>query len=159
MSDAPSASGAGMIPLEQAAQLLMLTSVRLRQLAKDGWFPAPVKGKVSLVLTVQGYIKFLRDEDRRSSKSATASGLQATRQREIEMRMAREEGELLPLVEALGVIDEYASAVTTSIKNLPARYSRNPAERARLQPLVDEVLTTVADVMQGKAEELRATRG
>jgi hypothetical protein len=150
---------AGMVPLGQAAHLLLLTEMRLRQLAKDGWFPPPVKGKVNLVLTVQGYIKFLRDEDRRSSKSAAATGLQAVRQREIEMRMAKDEGELLPLVEAMGVLDEYTGAVVTAIKNLPARFSRSMAERARLQPLVDEVLSAVAKAMTKKAEELRALRG
>lgn len=148
-----------MVPLGQAAHLLLLTEMRLRQLAKEGWFPAPVKGKVNLVLTVQGYIKFLRDEDRRSSKSAAATGLQATRQREIEMRIAKEEGELVPMVEAMGVLDEFAGTVVTALKNLPARFSRSMADRARLKPLVDETLGVLAKAMTKRAEELRALRG
>ncbi|ACA18504.1 hypothetical protein M446_4147 [Methylobacterium sp. 4-46] len=148
-----------MIPLEQAARLLLLSTMRLRQLAKEGWFPPPVRGKVSLILTVQGYIKFLRDEDRRSSKTAAESGLKQARQREVELRIAKDEGELIPLLDVMGVMDEFTGAVVTALKNMPSRFSRDIAQRERLQPHVDEVLTLVADKMQAAAGEARALRG
>ncbi|KTS12886.1 hypothetical protein NS228_25185 [Methylobacterium indicum] len=141
------------------ALLLKLTPRRLQQLAAEGVIPKAARGRYPLAGLIQGYAGYLQDDQRRASKSAAASGLQTARQREIEMRMAKDEGELIPMVEALGVIDEYASAVTTSIKNLPVRFSRNMAERARIQPLVDETLRAVAKAMTKKAEELRTLRG
>lgn len=114
------------------------------------------KGRYRLREALQARARFLADDRRHATKSAAESRVQDARAREIELRIAREERELLPLVEAQGILDEYATAVVTAVKNIPARASRDPAERARLQPYIDEALTAVADAMQRKADELRA---
>jgi hypothetical protein len=148
-----------MIPLAQGAALVELSDERIRQLARMGYCPKPVKGMIPLVGLVKGVLRFYRDEERTRSKSAADGRVRDARAREIELRIAKEEGELVPVADAIGVMDEYATAVITAIKNLPTRYSRNMADRARLQPLVDEVLTFVADKMKGAAQEVRDLRG
>ena len=64
----------GLIAIGQAARLLMISDERVRQLQKQGYIPrAPKRGVVPLVGAVQGYLRYLKDEERQSSKSAAAS--------------------------------------------------------------------------------------
>ncbi|NKW10280.1 hypothetical protein HGG76_15175 [Ochrobactrum tritici] len=59
--------------------------------------PGCGQGKYPLVEAVQGYVRSLKDEERRSTKSAADNGLKAARQREVELRIAKEEGRLVEL--------------------------------------------------------------
>jgi hypothetical protein len=68
------AEHAGLIPIGQAARLLMISEERIRQLVKQGFIPRPEKrGFVQLVGAVQGYLRYLKDDERRSAKSAADS--------------------------------------------------------------------------------------
>ena len=53
------------------------------------------------------------------------------------------------------VIDRFAAATVTALNNLPNRFSRDPAERARLRPFIDEARTAIAAEMSKAAEEAR----
>ena len=69
------AEHAGLIPIGQAARLLMISEERIRQLVKQGFVPKPEKrGFVQLVGAVQGYLRYLKDDERRSAKSAADIG-------------------------------------------------------------------------------------
>ena len=55
----------GHITMENASRLLMISTERIRQLIKQGYVPrAPQKGIVSIQGAVQGYINFLKDDQR-----------------------------------------------------------------------------------------------
>jgi hypothetical protein len=79
---------AGIIATEVACRLLMLSRQRLDQLAKDGWIARHAPGHWRLIDLVQGYIRFLRDEGRRTSVHAAGSRVRDARAREIEIRTA-----------------------------------------------------------------------
>ena len=65
------AEHAGLVPIGQAARLLMMSEERIRQLVKQGFIPKPEKrGFVQLLDAVQGYLRYLKDDERRSAKSA-----------------------------------------------------------------------------------------
>lgn len=65
------AEQSGLIPIGQAARLLMISEERIRQLQKQGYIPkADKRGVVQLVGAVQGYLRYLKDDERRSAKSA-----------------------------------------------------------------------------------------
>src|SRR5262245_2013878 len=104
MSEEKPAQG-GLIPRGQLALLLMITGERVRQLQKLGAIPPSVKGNIPLVGAVQGYITWLKDEERRTSKSASASRVQDARAHEIEMRTAEKKRELIPVTEAIAAVD------------------------------------------------------
>lgn len=86
MSDASSQNSAGLITVAKAAALLMISDQWVRDLGKKGYVPKAVGGMVPLVAAVQGYIRWLKDEERRTSKSAAASQVQQERALEIPMR-------------------------------------------------------------------------
>ena len=81
----------------QISGLLMLSNERIRQLVNAGYIPRIGKGKYDVIDAVQGYTHFLKDEEKQASKSAADSGLKAARQREVELRTAREEGRLVDM--------------------------------------------------------------
>ena len=61
---------ASTITAEQAGALLMISQQRVRQLVRDGYIPRTARDAYPLVGVVQGYLRFLRDDERRSAKSA-----------------------------------------------------------------------------------------
>ena len=74
------AEHAGLIPIGQAARLLMISEERIRQLVKQGFIPKPEKrGFVQLVGAVQGYLRYLKDDERRSAKSVADSRVRYAR--------------------------------------------------------------------------------
>lgn len=123
--------------------------------AREGVIRRYGKGRYRLREALQARARFLADDRRHATKSAADSRVQDARAMEIELRIAREERELIPLADTIGLLDEYATAVVTAVKNIPTRASRDPTERARLQPFIDEALHVVADQMQARAQELR----
>jgi hypothetical protein len=136
---------AGTIPIEVAAKLLMVTPEWVRRLTKDGWITKTDRGRYRVVDVVQGYIRFVKDEGRRSSKTASHNRLQDIRTRKEELAVAQTERELVPLVEAMTLVDEVAGAVVARINAIPARLTRNIEQREQLQREVDDALTEVAD--------------
>ena len=90
------AEQSGLIPIGQAARLLMISDERIRQLQKQGFIPkAEKRGQVQLVGAVQGYLKYLKDDERRSSKTAADSRVRDARALEIELRIAERSRELI----------------------------------------------------------------
>jgi phage terminase Nu1 subunit (DNA packaging protein) len=136
---------AGTITIDVAAKLLMVTPEWVRRLTKDGWISKADRGRYRVVDVVQGYIRFLRDEARRFSKSAAHSRLQDILARKEELNIAQTERELVPLADAMTLVDEIAGTVVARVNAIPARMTRNMDERARLQREVDEALAEVAD--------------
>ena len=145
--------GEAKISIDQAAQLLMVTPEWVRRLAKDGWIPKTDRGRYGVVDVAHGYIRFLKDEARRSSKSASYSRLQDARTRKEELAVAQAERELVPLAEAMTLVDEVAGSVVARVNAIPARFTRNIEQRALLQREVDDALTEVAD----RIEKLRGS--
>jgi hypothetical protein len=147
---------AGTIPVDVAAKLLMVTPEWVRRLTKDGWIAKTDRGRYRVVDVVQGYIRFLKDEARRSSKTASLSRLQDIRTRKEELAVAQTERELVPLVEAMTLVDEVAGAVVARINAIPARLTRNIEQREQLQREVDDALTEVADRIAKLGRSYRA---
>lgn len=126
----------GSITVAQAAKLLMISEDWVWRLAKKGYFTRVSPGRYNLVAVVQGYIRYLKDDERRSSKSAADSRVRDARAAEIERRMAREDRDLIMLDEAIEAYDFATGLFLESISGLPARMTRNAGERRRLEPIV-----------------------
>lgn len=119
------AAGATTYPLETISQLLMLTPQRVNQLERAGWVPKAGRNAYSLVSAVQGYIKFLRDENSRTSKSAAQSRVQDARAREIELRIAREENRVVEVEDVEILVAEIVGAFRSELSGVPAGCTRD----------------------------------
>ena len=154
------AEQSGLIPMGQAARLLMISEERIRQLQKQGYIPkADRRGVVQIVGAGQGYLRYLKDDERRSAKSAADSRVRDARALEIELRIAERSRDLIPLEDALADMAEFAAAVRSELAGLPARLTRIMDERQRIEMEVDGVLARLSERATEKAAALGSGRG
>lgn len=142
------------VDTKTAAAFLALTPARVRQLGHEGVFPKARRGQWQLVPLVQGYLKFLRDDARRSSKSASASRLQDVKTERLEMLMRLEARELCRTGDARHVIDVFSAAIQSKIMQAPAVFTRNIEERDRLEGILGRLLNEAADIAEAKLVKL-----
>jgi phage terminase Nu1 subunit (DNA packaging protein) len=129
-------------------------------LAKDGVLPAPLgRGRFLVADSVRAYVKFLRDENRRTSKTAASSRVAEARAREIELRTARASGEVVDVAEAFATLDEIVGVVVAGLSSLPARVSRDPLVRQKIELEVDAISNAMAEEARRQAEKHAAVLG
>jgi len=121
-----------LISASGAAALLGVTTQWLRQLAANGYVPAAVKGKYPLVDVVQGYVRSLKDEERRSTKSAADNGLKAARQREVEIRIAKEEGRLVDMGDVEASFSSILGTLRAELSGVAASVTREASVRSAI---------------------------
>lgn len=148
----------GMITVDQASKLLMITPQWLRQLAAQGFIPKAVKGRYPMVAAVQGYIKSLKDEDKRSTKTAADSGLKAARQREVELRIAREEGRLIEMEDVEAVVSSVFATLRAELSGIPASVTRDVKLRKEIEKGLNEAFTRSEGKFREACEALQAGR-
>jgi hypothetical protein len=144
-------AAADIITTEVACRLLMLSRRRLDQLAKGGWITRHAPGRWRVLDLVQGYVRFLRDEGRRTSKSAAESRVHDARAREIEARTAERLGKLVPLEDFDTFVDLVCGAIRAELSGLPARFTRDLVQRRALEREIQGLLERVADVVEANA--------
>lgn len=142
-----SAQRADEITLEVAGRLLMVTAERVRQLIKAGYIERTRPGYTTIPSAVQGYIRFLKDEDRKNTKTAADSRVRDARAKEIELRVAREERELIPLDEATLAMDLLVGVVNKELDGAPARITRDMALRRVIEADLHGAKTRIADAL------------
>lgn len=141
-----------MLTADQASRLIMVSAERVRQLGKDGYFTKNGRGQFPMVGVVQGYIRFLKDEERRGSKVAADSGLKAARQREVELRIAREEGRLVDMADVEAVFDAIQGNLRAQLSAVPAAVTRDIALRGEIEKAINDAFAR-ASAKFGEASE------
>lgn len=121
------------VNLATIARLLMLTPRRVQQLCSEGWLPDVGRGEYPIDQCVWGYLKFLKDSERRSSKSAAATKLQSARLREIELRIAVEENRLIDIEDVQAVIGEAFGILRSVMAGVPAASTRDISLRREIE--------------------------
>lgn len=149
------ADKANTIDTATAAALVKITPTYVRKLSRDGWFKSAGRDRWHLVDVVQGYISCLKDEGRRTSRSASASRVQDARAKEIELKVAREDRSIIDTDEALAAADRMAGAYLESVSGLPARITRNQSERQRLEKIFDAERQRLSDIFAKIASSVR----
>ena len=147
---------ANTLDLQTAASLLQLSERRIQQLAKEGWFATTERGRYPLVPLVRGYIRFLKEENARQAKSAAEGRLKDVKAREVEMRIARADREVIDLAEAMEAVSGVAGECVAEFEGLPARITRNVRERQRIRDICDEARQRLADRFAQIARGLRS---
>lgn len=141
------------------AEILGVSARRIQQLAGSGVLRKLSHGEWLLPECVQAFVEHkVQSEIRRTSKGEAngADRLKEIKGRREELKLAREERELVPLVDAIFAMDQVAGVVVLQINNVPARFTRDLDERERLQAEIDDVLKSVASRIQKCAAALRA---
>jgi hypothetical protein len=129
---------ADIITIKQAAALLMLTEQWVRDLGRKGYITGIERASVPLAAAVQGYIKWLKDEDRRASKTSAQSRVQQARAREIELRIAVAEGRLFPAEVVERDVGNILGAFRSELSGVPAASTRDMAIRTEIENRIND---------------------
>jgi hypothetical protein len=133
------------ISTKLACVVLKLTQPRLAQLEQQGFIARTSPGRWRLVDLVQGYVKFLKEETKRRTGTASLSRVQEARALEIEQRTARNSARTIELEDAVGLVDSVIGGIRADLNGLPARCTRDLDERVKLEVEINDVLTRAAD--------------
>lgn len=134
------------ISAELAGQLLMIGAERVRQLRKEGWIPADGRGRFTVPGSVQGYIRYL--QSRINAAKEADNRLRAEKLKREQLRLAREEGELIPFEAVKDLVLELQSSIRDKLISMPSRITRDLAERQKIEAEIDKVLDEVADSIE-----------
>ncbi|KAB2752350.1 hypothetical protein [Brucella anthropi] len=151
-------SDSDLISASGAAALLGVTTQWLRQLAANGFGPEATRGKYPLVAVVQGYVRSLKDEERRSTKSAADNGLKAARQREVELRIAKEEGRLVEMDDVEAVSSSILATLRAELAGLPASVTRDVKLRDEIEKGLNGAFARSQNKFREASEALRSGR-
>ncbi|WP_315705046.1 MULTISPECIES: hypothetical protein [unclassified Bradyrhizobium] len=132
--------GAGECNSDTGSKLLMITPQWFNRLKRDGWIKSVGKNRYRIIDVVQGYIKYLQDENRRAQKSASASRVQDARAAQIEMQTARELRELVKVDDVLTWQGEILSTLCRELSGVPAASTRDLELRTEIQKQVNGAL-------------------
>lgn len=137
---------------------LDLSRVRIVQLVDEGALPRNKDGSFDLDACRVAYIRYLRSEDRRGAKSATASRVQEARAKEIELRTAREEARLIPLDDVSAAIADILGTYRSELSGVPAAASRDLAVRAEIEKQLNDAIERCRKRFDQVSDDLRAGR-
>lgn len=156
MPDASALQREVLLTTDQAGNLLELSPARIRQLIGAGFIEKRGRDQVPLVSAVRGYIRFLKDEERKSSKTASASRVHDARARDIELKIAERENRLVDIEDAIGAMDDVVGAVKATMSGVPAQFTGDLSQRAKLETLLGQALNAAADMVSAQAADLRS---
>lgn len=140
------------ISLEDAGRLLMIGPERIRQLSKMGYIEIPVRGRTTLAGAVQGYIRFLKDDTRKDTKTQADSRVREARAKEIELRNQVRLRELIPVEDATAAMDVVVSRVREEMNGLAARVTRDMVVRRQIEAEVYEAQRRIAESLRSMAD-------
>ena len=102
----PGSEAAGTITIEVAAKLLMVTPEWIRRLSKDGWVAKTERGRYRVVDVVQGYVPLSQGRSSPRDQDGVPYPAAEIRARKEELAVAQTERELVPLADAMTLVDE-----------------------------------------------------
>jgi hypothetical protein len=112
------------------------------KLVKQGILPKLADGTFDLDRCRIAYIRHLRKEaDRRFDKSAAASRAQELKVRQLELNIAREEGELIAIDEVELIIEDILGTYVAELAGLAASCTRDITMRAVIEVKLDAAIT------------------
>ena len=131
----------GKISIELAARLIMISPRHLQRLVKDGWVSTPY----TTVGVVQGYVKSLKDENRRNTATASRNRLDEIRAEHAALKLSILKGDTITVVEAMDAVDQIFGIMKAEILGLPKQFTRDHSQLVKIEALVDDLLRRTAE--------------
>lgn len=102
-----------------------ISKQRVGQLETEGVFLRNAAGAFDLEQNITSYVRYLRDERRAHSRSAAGERAHQARAKEIEIRIAREEGQLIPIEEVAAGIADILGTYRAELSGIAAASTRD----------------------------------
>lgn len=131
MSDLPGIVSTGFL-----TATIGVTRQTLARLVRDGEIPKAGHGKFDLALATQAFIAHRERVAGAAKPTAAEDRLKELRAKEIELRIARDERQLITLAEAIALDDQFVGAFLAELSALPAAVSRDQAIRLKVEDAI-----------------------
>jgi hypothetical protein len=121
----------------------------------DGFILRNDRGKLEIIGVVHGALDYQEDKLKRSTQRARQNRFQDVKAREVEQRIAREDGILMETQDALDVLERVVGWSRSALESVPNRLTRDVILRREYQKEVDVLLTELAGRERSARAELR----
>jgi hypothetical protein len=128
---------------------------RIDQLLAEGVVHREAKGRFRLKANVTAVFRWLRSDQRRCARTEADAQLRRERAREIRLRIAERERQLVPIDLAFQVQEEILGLVRTEIGGASARITRDLALRRQIDEALNEVLARVVSKLHKEIELIK----
>lgn len=118
------------------AEILNITQQTVTRLARSGDIPKADRGRFYLPHAVPAFVEHRERLAAATKPSAADDELKRLRAREIELRIARDERQLIPLAEATALDDVFVGTFLAELSALPAAVSSDQAIRRKVEDAV-----------------------
>lgn len=137
---------------------LDISQVRVAQFVADGTFLKLPNGKLDKDDCRIRYIRWLRDETRKSSQSVSASRVQTARAEKIEQEIARDRRDLIPADEVCDFLTETVGTFRSELAGVPAASTRDPDIRAVMEKNLDAAVDRLGGSFGAAEANVRSRR-
>lgn len=128
------------------AGLLDVSPRRVRQIAAEAQIQPVARGQWPVAAIVRAAVAAAGKARTGDAEREARAALMQARAREIQLRTAREEGELIPTEEAVAYTQAVVGTLVSRLNGLPAQITRDLDERRRIEAMLDEIRRDVAAV-------------
>ncbi|MCK0206842.1 hypothetical protein MWN33_02220 [Starkeya koreensis] len=140
---------------DEISNLLGCTARRARQIAAEANIRPAGRGAFPVALVVQAALAAARRERGGSDESRARAEFAKTRTAEIAQRRAERARELIPVEDAIAAVEHVVAVAVSELVGLPARLSRDRAERRRIDDECRGVRSRIAKRLAAETVRLK----
>ncbi len=140
---------------QAVSDLLGFSPRWLNKLVSQGLVERKENGLFDLVEVCLGYIRWLKDDNRRNSKTEVAKLKEAEQVRKLKLENAKLEGELADMETVETVFLEMFTTLRANIDAVPAGVTRDLAQRAEIQKRIDLAFETCRKTFEATHRSIR----
>lgn len=138
---------------------LDISRQRVGQFTQEGVFALNEAGKLDLDACRLAYIRWLRGANRRGSKAASENAFREARVREIEQRIAKEDGRLIAIEDVAAGVTDIMGALRAELSGVAAASTRDLALREAIEGHLNGAIERSRRRFEEMGGSIRAGRG
>ncbi len=142
------------VPIEDFARLIGVTPRTIRNYVADGTVASGSRGKVKLAASVQGIVAAAKVAKPDSQLDRARARALDARTKAQEIKLAREQGDLIPYDEAEALVEDLVGLFVSHIESVPPRFTRDMKIRLELEKTVFDVRNSFVEAIEKRREEL-----
>lgn len=143
---------------DEAGAAVKMTGERVRQLTKANWIKRTGFNEYRLGDVIDGVMAYRDDLATQATADSEQARLAASRRAEIEQRMAREDGRLVPIEAVDAAIDQIVGTFRSELSGVAAASTRDLHLRQAIDENLNAAIERCRKSLRGAEDDLRAGR-
>jgi phage terminase Nu1 subunit (DNA packaging protein) len=144
------------VPIAALAELFGVTPRHVRNLLEGAKVKSTVRGQWPLAEAVKAILAQAREAREPDALAAARARALNARAKAQEIALARQERDLIPLDEAVEVMDEYTATVRELMDSIPARVTRDLELRRKIEAEIRGAHAAITKKFSASTAELRS---